>query len=210
MESKKDLGNDELNQGDIEEDIEAKEAKEAKEAEKAEETKDTEEARETEKVKVKEKVKGKAKMVELENAKKEMEEKLAAKNSEFEELDARYTRLQADFVNFRKRTEKERESLYAYASEEIISQMLQVIDNFERALASMEDKEDSFFKGMKMIYDQLVKVLSDNGLEEIKALGEKFDPNYHHAVVQEESKEHDVDTIIEVLQKGYKIKEKVI
>lgn len=152
----------------------------------------------------------KAKMVELENIKKELEEKLVAKNSEFEDLDARYARLQADFVNFRKRTEKEKESLYAYASEEIISQMLQVIDNFERALASMEDKEDSFFKGMEMIYVQLVKVLSENGLEEIKALGEKFDPNYHHAVLQEESKEHDEDTIIEVFQKGYKIKEKVI
>lgn len=200
MESKKDLINDELNQNDIEEDIKAKEAEKVKETE---EIKETEETKETEK----------AKMVELENIKKEkkeMEEKLVAKNSEFEELNARYTRLQADFVNFRKRTEKEKESLYAYASEEIISQMLQVIDNFERALASMEDKENSFFKGMEMIYAQLVKVLSDNGLEEIKALGEKFDPNYHHAVVQEESKEHDEDTIIEVFQKGYKIKEKVI
>ncbi|KPU27925.1 hypothetical protein TR13x_00815 [Caloranaerobacter sp. TR13] len=142
----------------------------------------------------------------------ELKEKLEGKMRELEELNNRFLRLQADFLNYKKRVEKEKESIYAYASEELICQVLPVIDNFERALDSVNDsqKEDSFYKGIEMVYKQLLDILKKSGLEEIKAIGEKFDPNLHHGVAQEESSEHEEDTIIEVYQKGYKLKDKVI
>lgn len=142
----------------------------------------------------------------------ELKTKLEDKMKELEELNNRLLRLQADFLNYKKRVEKEKESIYAYASEELICQVLPVIDNFERALDSVNDKqkEDSFYKGVEMVYKQLLDILKKSGLEEIKAIGEKFDPNLHHGVAQEESSEHEEDTIIEVYQKGYKLKDKVI
>lgn len=143
---------------------------------------------------------------EVEKLKNELENKIR----EMEDLNNRFLRLQADFVNFKGRAEKEKESIYSYASEDILNSMLPVLDNFERALSSSTDTEDGFYKGMEMIYDQLIKVLNENGLEEIEALHEKFDPNYHHAVFQEESDEYEEGTIIEVFQKGYKLKDKVI
>ncbi|WP_416197742.1 MAG: Protein GrpE [Sporanaerobacter sp.] len=145
-------------------------------------------------------------VAELEKLKRELE----SKTKEIEELNNRFLRLQADFVNFKTRVEKEKESIYSYASEDILNSMLPILDNFERALSSSTDVEDGFYKGMEMIYNQLIKVLSENGLEEIEALHEKFDPNYHHAVFQEESDEYEEGTIIEVFQKGYKLKDKVI
>lgn len=145
-------------------------------------------------------------VAELEKLKRELE----SKTKEIEELNNRFLRLQADFVNFKTRVEKEKESIYSYASEDILNSMLPILDNFERALSSSTDVEDGFYKGMEMIYNQLIKVLNENGLEEIEALHEKFDPNYHHAVFQEESDEYEEGTIIEVFQKGYKLKDKVI
>lgn len=145
-------------------------------------------------------------VAELEKLKRELE----SKTKEIEELNNRFLRLQADFVNFKTRVEKEKESIYSYASEDILNSMLPILDNFERALSSSTDTEDGFYEGMEMIYNQLIKVLSENGLEEIEALHEKFDPNYHHAVFQEESDEYEEGTIIEVFQKGYKLKDKVI
>lgn len=145
-------------------------------------------------------------VAELEKLKRELE----SKTKEIEELNNRFLRLQADFVNFKTRVEKEKESIYSYASEDILNSMLPILDNFERALSSSTDVEDGFYKGMEMIYNQLIKVLSENGLEEIEALHEKFDPNYHHAVFQEESDEYEEGTVIEVFQKGYKLKDKVI
>lgn len=149
-------------------------------------------------------------------AKKETEEEsscekeLERKVKEIEEINERYLRLQADFVNYKKRIEKEKESIYSYASEEIINSLLPIVDNFERALSSSTNKEDSFYKGMDMIYKQLLEVLENNGLEEIEALHCEFDPNYHHAVFQEESEEYEEGIVLEVLQKGYKLNDKVI
>lgn len=138
------------------------------------------------------------------------EKELESKEKEIKELNDGYLRLQADFINYKKRMEKERESIYSYASEEVINSLLPIVDNFERALSSSEDKEDGFYEGMDMIYKQLLEVLKDNGLEEIEALHSEFDPNYHHAVLQEESEEYDEGVVIEVFQKGYKLNDKVI
>lgn len=142
----------------------------------------------------------------------ELLEKYNNKATEYEELSNRYIRLQADFNNFRKRTEKERESIYQYASQDLITSLLPVIDNFDRALKvdTEESTLESLYKGVEMVYKQLMEALQSNGLEEINALGEKFDPNYHHAVAQEEKENYDENVVTEIFLKGYKIKEKVI
>ncbi len=142
----------------------------------------------------------------------EVLEKYNSKVAEYEELSNRYIRLQADFNNFRKRTEKERESTYQYAAQELIGSLLPVMDNFDRALkVNIEESTlESLYKGVEMVYKQLMDVLQSNGLEEINALGEKFDPNFHHAVAQEENDEYEENTVLEIFQKGYKVKDKVI
>lgn len=144
------------------------------------------------------------------NNEENIEEILKTKDKDIEELNNQLLRLQADFVNFRKRTEKEKESTVIYALESFICNLLPVIDNFQRAIESEEEHENSFFKGVEMIYQQLIKVFEDNGVKEIKSQGEEFDPNLHHAVFAEESSEFDSGKVIEVLQKGYMLKDKVI
>lgn len=133
----------------------------------------------------------------------------AKENSEEEALNARYLRLMADFQNFKRRTEKEKSDIYAFANEKIISELLNVIDNFERALDA-GNAEDSFYKGMEMILKQLLGVLEKAGASEIAALGEEFDPNFHNAVMTEDSDEYESGKVTEVLQKGYVLNNKVI
>lgn len=126
-----------------------------------------------------------------------------------EELTDRLLRLQADFMNYKNRAEKDKKTTVAYATEDLISQILPILDNFERALDS-GDEEEGFYKGVKLIYDQFIEVLEKNGLEEIKCLGESFDPKYHHGVLVEECEDEKEGTILDVLQKGYILKGKVI
>ena len=132
-----------------------------------------------------------------------------AAEAEEEALNARYLRLMADFQNFKRRTEKEKNDIYAFANEKIISELLNVIDNFERALAA-GNADDSFYKGMEMILKQLQGVLDKAGASEIKALGEDFDPNFHSAVMTEDSTEYESGKVTAVLQKGYILNNKVI
>ncbi|MEW8972677.1 MAG: nucleotide exchange factor GrpE [Tissierellaceae bacterium] len=154
---------------------------------------------------------------EKENIKEETEltvedlnEIISKKEEEFEELSSKLLRLQADFINYRKRTEKEKEGLINYGIETIACGLLSILDNFERALDSEVDKEDGFYKGVEMIQNQLIELLKDNGIEEIDALNTPFDPNFHHAVLMEKSEDAEEGTIIGVLQKGYTLKGKVI
>lgn len=133
-----------------------------------------------------------------------------AENAEEQESESeRYMRLMADFQNYKRRSEKERSDIYSFANEKIITELLTVADNFERALASA-DRNESFVKGMEMIFDQLIGVMIKSGTEEIKALGEDFDPNFHNAVMTEESSEYESGKVTEVLQKGYILNGKVI
>lgn len=143
---------------------------------------------------------------------KELLGKYNSKVAEYEELYNRFIRLQADFNNFKKRTEKEKENTYQFAAQEIISSLLPVLDNFERALQVdvKESSLESFYVGIEMVYKQFLEALKANGLEEIDALGQKFDHNYHHAVAQEEKDGYEEDIVTEVLLKGYKVKDKVI
>lgn len=130
-------------------------------------------------------------------------------SKEEEELNTKYLRLAADFQNYRKRTEKEKSDIYAYANEKIVVELLNVIDNFERAL-DHKDSNDSFAEGMDMIFKQLKGVLEKSGVEEMAAAGESFDPNFHHAVLTGASEEHESGKVIQVLQKGYLLNNKVI
>ncbi|MDF2655000.1 MAG: grpE [Bacillota bacterium] len=131
-------------------------------------------------------------------------------NKEDEELNTRYLRLAADFQNFRKRVEKEKSDIYAYANEKIVVDLLDVIDNFERALEHSEGSSDSFSEGMNMIFKQFKGVLEKSGVEEMTPEGEPFDPNFHHAVIMESSGEHESGNVTQVLQKGYLLNKKVI
>ena len=130
-------------------------------------------------------------------------------SEEEESWNEKYTRLMADFQNFRKRTEKEKADVYSYANEKIMSDLLNVLDNFERALGS-ECKDEAYAEGMKMIFKQLTDILTASGLEEIDAVGQDFDPNFHHAVLTDSDPDFDSGKVTEVLQKGYKLNGKVI
>lgn len=138
-----------------------------------------------------------------------LNEIIESKDKEIEDIKDSLIRLQADFSNYKTRVEKERSDIIKYASEDLMKEILPVIDNFERALDSM-DNDNSYYEGVQLIYKQILDVLSNNGLKEIIAEGEVFDPNVHHAVIMEESDDQDSETVKEVLQKGYTLNEKVI
>lgn len=145
--------------------------------------------------------------VEIEALKKELEEK----TKEAEEYLTRLKYLQAEFDNYRKRVEKEREEFARYATERLVMQLLDVYENLERALenGAKGDKE-ALLKGVEMTFQQLKDVLEKEGLEPIKALGARFDPFLHEAVLQEEREDCDEDTVLEEYQRGYMLKKKVI
>ena len=132
-----------------------------------------------------------------------------APSAEEEALNTKYLRLMADFQNYKRRTEKEKNDIYAFANEKIVSELLNVIDNFERALDAGNDG-DSFVEGMNLIFKQLQGVLEKAGVVEIEALGQDFDPNFHHAVLTEDSAEYESGKVTAVLQKGYLLNNKVI
>lgn len=137
-------------------------------------------------------------------------ETLKARHAEeLAEKETRYLRLQADFENFRRRTRQEKEELAAVVTQGLLKDMLPLLDNFERALAS-DKGGDGFRTGVEMIYKQFAEALRKNGLEPIETEGKKFDPNFHQAVMRVEDPEREADTIAAELQKGYMAKGRVI
>ncbi len=143
------------------------------------------------------------------------EEEPAAAAEDEEPIREKYLRLMADFQNYKRRVEREKKDLYSYANEKIMGDLLEVLDNFERALgqdtaAAADDGGAGFMEGMEMIFKQLTDVLKKEGLEEINALGEEFDPNLHNAVMTEETEEYESGKVSGVMQKGYTLKGKVI
>ena len=127
------------------------------------------------------------------------------------ELNKKYMRLAADFQNFKRRTEKEKSDIYQYANEKIALDLIEVIDNFERALEHIEDCADKqFAEGVEKIYKQLQGVLEKNSIEEIKAVGEPFDPNFHNAVMTREEPETESGVVLSEMQKGYILNGRVI
>lgn len=140
----------------------------------------------------------------------------AAKIEELEQKAAdyldKYQRCLAEFDNFRKRTSKEKASMYDDGVRDTVEKLLGVVDNLERAVAAQEgkDPEDAFFKGVQMTLKQFLEVLHSIGVEEIKAVGEKFDPNLHAAVAHEEDDAYGENEIMLEMLKGYQYKDKVI
>lgn len=136
------------------------------------------------------------------------EEEEEPTSSEVELLKAQLLRLQADFENYRARTERQRGEMVAFANEKLISKLLGVLDNLERAMAS-GSPDDPIIQGIRLVYDEFLRILMAEGLEEIPEDGE-FDPNLHHAVMMEEVDGIEPDHITETLQKGYRLKDRVI
>ena len=131
------------------------------------------------------------------------------KDRQIEELTDRLKRSMAEFDNFRKRTEKEKSSMYIVGAKEIIENMLPVVDNFERGLAQAPEG-DAFAEGMQMIYKQLMTTLEGLGVEVIEAVGKEFDPDFHNAVMHVEDEEASENIIVEEFQKGYTYKGVVV
>lgn len=131
------------------------------------------------------------------------------KDQQIDELTDRLKRNMAEFDNFRKRTEKEKASMYIIGAKEIVEKILPVVDNFERGLAQAPE-EDAFAEGIRMIYKQLMTTLEELGVKQIEAVGKEFDPNLHNAVMHIEDEEAGENTIVEEFQKGYTYKDFVV
>ena len=129
-----------------------------------------------------------------------------------EENYQRLLRAQADFDNFRRRTRQEKEEFAKYASLKLVEQLLPVVDNFDRALAVGRDSKDydALLKGVDMIFRQLDQVLANEGLKAMDAVGQPFNPEFHQAIMQVESDEHEEGIVVEEVQKGYMLKDKVL
>ena len=136
-------------------------------------------------------------------------EKGTEKSAEEQESE-RYMRLMAEFQNFKRRAAKEKSDIHAFANERIVGDLLPVLDNFERALETETDDIEAYAKGMQLIFEQLKTALEKAGVKEIEALGCDFDPNVHNAVMTDNTDEYEADKISKVLQKGYKLNEKVV
>lgn len=131
-----------------------------------------------------------------------------AAQSKMAELTDDIKRVQAEFENFKKRCDKENAQFRDYAKSDVVKKFLVVLDSFEMALMNTEDHKE-FVKGVELIYSQLYTLLKEEGLEHIPAEGKKFDPYLHEVMLSEESDEEE-DTIIDELQKGYKLKGRVL
>lgn len=144
---------------------------------------------------------------EVEDVKAEEED---AAQAEIKSLNDRLLRLQADFLNYKARTEKEKTSTYNSAISDLILELLPVVDNFDRALAADSTDGSSYKEGVQMVYNQFMGILDKKGLKEIEALHKPFDHNIHYGVGFENNDEFEDGTIIDVLQKGYTVNDKCI
>ncbi|AKG37791.1 molecular chaperone GrpE [Paenibacillus durus ATCC 35681] len=129
-----------------------------------------------------------------------------------DEYQGRVLRVQADYDNFRRRTLKEKEELAQYATSKLVTELLPVVDNFERALATAPagSDGDAFAKGVNMIFRQLEGVLKSEGLTPMETVGQPFNPEFHQAIMQVESEEYEEGIVTEEVQKGYLLKNKVL
>lgn len=144
-----------------------------------------------------------------ESQEKAVSEEQDGVSSEINDLQTKLVRLQADFQNYKKRVEKEKDDLVSIGVVSIANEILPVIDNFERALEHEGDSA-SFKEGMELIYEGLKNALKAKGIVELKALGEDFNPDFHQAVSMDHNDEYKENQVIEVLLKGYEYNGKVI
>lgn len=143
---------------------------------------------------------------------KRLQEKISELEAQLEEKENRYLRLQADFDNSRRRSRLDFEAAQKYRAQSLVTDILPVLDNFERALQveTAHEETKSVLQGMDMIYRSLLEALKKEGLEQIEAEGKEFDPNFHQAVMQVEEEGYDPNIVVAELQKGYILKDRVI
>ncbi|NLL02297.1 MAG: nucleotide exchange factor GrpE [Mollicutes bacterium] len=143
-----------------------------------------------------------------------LKENFTILNTELANEKDKNLRVQAEFMNYKRRREEEISLMFKYADEDFISKLLPVIDNFERAIKlddhDLTDELSKFLAGFKMIYGNLIDILNKSEVKEIEALGIEFNPNYHQAVIMEKNENKPAGVVLEVLQKGYMYKDKVI
>jgi molecular chaperone GrpE len=136
---------------------------------------------------------------------------LQAARDEAEATFGRYQRLAADFENFKRRTRQEQIDRTQFANEELLRKLLPILDNLRRALDHAPESVDpNWFEGVKMVARQFEDILRAQGLSPIPAVGEKFDPAQHEAIASEETDEHEEGTIVEEMQPGYRLHERVL
>lgn len=140
------------------------------------------------------------------------EAKLAELQAKLDDEENRHLRLRADFDNMRRRNQLDREAAEKYRAQNLLSDLLPVLDNFERALQVETTSEEaaSIIKGIEMVYRSLIEATEKEGLQVIKAEGEPFDPNVHQAVMQEQDSEKETGVVLRELQKGYVLKDRVL
>ncbi|NLJ99738.1 MAG: nucleotide exchange factor GrpE [Clostridia bacterium] len=151
-------------------------------------------------------------MDDLESEIKCLHEQLEIKDAQIAELIVRAKRIQGEFDNYRKRTIKEKEEAAHFAAADLIQKLLPVFDNFERAVTAGQDacQGETFAVGIEMIFKQLLEVLMEEGLKPVPSIGEQFDPKWHEAVMRVENSECEENTVIEEVQKGYILNDRVI
>ena len=144
--------------------------------------------------------------------KKKSDKKLEAFEERNAELEDKVKRQMAEFENFRRRTEKEKASMFEMGAKSVVEKILPVVDNFERGLASIpqEEKNSPFSEGMNMIYKQLMTELDGLGVKPIESVGKEFNPEFHNAVMQVESDQYEQGIVAQELQKGYTYRESVV
>ena len=128
------------------------------------------------------------------------------------ELEDKVMRQMAEFENFRKRTEKEKQAMFETGARSVIEKILPVVDNFERGFATVEpdDQEDAFVGGMRMVYKQMMTELENINVKPIEAVGKEFDPNFHNAVMQVASEEYESGIVAQEFIKGYTYRDNVV
>ena len=127
-----------------------------------------------------------------------------------EELNAKLLRLTAEHDNFRKRTQREKDEARQFANQSLIEKQLPILDNFEMALAAAADADTAIRDGVKMIYDQMLAVLHEAGVQPIDAEGVAFYPNFHEAISQQETAEVEAGTVLQQVQRGYLLHERLV
>lgn len=139
-------------------------------------------------------------------------DELTLLKQQLEEEQDRTVRLRADFENYKRRVQKDKEADYKYRAQSLLSDLLPVLDNLERALAVEATSEEaiSLTKGVDMVYRSLVAAVEKEGLESVESEGKPFDPNLHHAVMQEKDENQDSGIVLQELQKGYKLKDRIL
>ena len=140
----------------------------------------------------------------------QLEQELTTLKQEHETLNGQYVRIAADFDNFRKRAQRDKDEARQFANQGLLEKLLPVLDNFEMALTAVKDADPSVRDGVQMILDQLLSVLKESGVVPVDALGQPFDPNLHEALSQEETTDAEEGTVVQQVQCGYKLNDRLV